>query len=91
MLARSASSVKSSTARSSMAGVRYSTGIDDSGGRWNSARICEPDRVEYPVSSRVTVVIRTSPRSIRVAHSEASDDGHEKLPKDGQIAARWRS
>ena len=33
MLARSASSVKSSTARSSMAGVRYSTGIDDSGGR----------------------------------------------------------
>jgi hypothetical protein len=52
MLARSASSVKSSTARSSMAGVRYSTGIDDSGGRWNSARICEPDRVEYPVSSR---------------------------------------
>jgi hypothetical protein len=29
-------------------------------------------RAEYPTSSRVTVVIRTSPRSIRAAHCAAS-------------------
>jgi hypothetical protein len=43
---RSASKARTSTARSSMAGVRYSTGIDDSGGRWNPGRNSGPDRAE---------------------------------------------
>jgi hypothetical protein len=39
-------------ALSSMAGVRYSIGISDSGGRVNSRRPASPERAEYPSSSR---------------------------------------
>lgn len=69
---RSASRVCTSTARSSIAGVRYSTGSDARGGWLWAARRSLPDRAEKPTSNRVTVVMRTSPRSIRVAHSSAS-------------------
>ena len=40
-----------------MAGVRYSTGIADNGGRRTAARSSVPDRAEKPTSSRVTGAI----------------------------------
>ncbi len=50
--------------RSSIDGVRYSTGMADGGGCRNPARKSGPERAEDPASRLVTAVIRTSPRSI---------------------------
>jgi hypothetical protein len=87
---RSASSCWTSTARSSMAGVRYSTGLEASGGRRRPARSSSPVRALYPISSRVTVLTRTGPASIRSAHvcpSTASprrdEDGHGEIGHEG--------
>jgi hypothetical protein len=44
--------------------VRYSTGIATSGGPRKAALACGPERAEKPISSRVTVVMRTRPRWI---------------------------
>ena len=49
----------------SMAGVRYSTGMDASGGRRRPVRSSSPVRALYPTSRRVTVLMRTRPRAIR--------------------------
>ena len=48
------------------------TGIEPTGGSNRPARKSAALRAEYPTSSSVTVAIRTSPRSIRPAHSSTS-------------------
>jgi hypothetical protein len=57
---------------SSMAGIRYSTGIIEMGGVANTERASPAVRAECPTSSRVMVVILTRPRSMRPAHVAAS-------------------
>ena len=52
-----------------MTGVRYSTGMEDSGGPCRIRRRSSDDRAEYPASSKVNVVMCTSPQSILLAHS----------------------
>ena len=60
-----------SIALDSMAGVAFSSGINESGGVVSSASQSSPDLAEYPTSSTVTTAIRTSPRSIRSIHASA--------------------
>jgi hypothetical protein len=62
----------SATARSSIDGVMYSTGMNARGGVPMLARSSPAERVENPTSRRVTVVIRTRPCWILDAHSAAS-------------------
>jgi len=51
-----------------------------------------PDRqVASDGEDGIERVVRRSRRRISVLTATlAADDGHEKLPADGQIAARWR-
>lgn len=53
-------------------GVRYFTGIDAKGGNPMARASARADRAKKPASSRVTVLMPTSPRPMRLAHSSAS-------------------
>lgn len=67
---------------SSIAGMRYSTGSDDSGGRAIQKRRSDPDCAEWLTSRRVTVAIRISPRSILVAHMVGSGLAERQMSTD---------
>ena len=83
---RSARLRSTSTARFSAAGVRYSTGIRDNGGRSNSSPISSADLAEYPASSSVIVVTCTWPRSMRSAHSCCSWQSPKRTNADLSIS-----
>ena len=79
---------------SSIVGVRYSTGIEERGGRRRALRRSFPERAENPISSRVTVATLTSPRSIRSAHRVASGLPARPVRADlstSQVSSRRRS
>ena len=71
-----------------MRGVAFSTGIKDSGGLVTDAVHSSGDLAEKPTSSTVGVVTCTSPRSIRSAHSAASDDIPSRAYADLSISQR---
>ncbi|COY64453.1 Uncharacterised protein [Mycobacterium tuberculosis] len=86
---RSASKVCTSSARSSILGVRYSTGIADSGGSRNSRRAISPHSAENPTSKRVTPVMCTRPRSIRFDQISMSGLSVSRTSADLSISQRW--
>ncbi len=74
------------TARFSAAGVKYSTGISDNGGRSSSSPMSPADLAEYPASSSVTVVTCTKPRSMRSAHNSRSWQSPRRTRADLSIS-----
>lgn len=74
---------------SSILGVRYSTGIADSGGSRNSRRAISPHSAENPTSKRVTPVMCTRPRSIRFDQISMSGLSVSRTSADLSISQRW--
>jgi len=66
------------------------------GAKWSPSRskarrsVPIKELAKYLGHSDPGFTLRVYAHMLPCSHDRARDDGHEKLPRDGQIAARWR-